>query len=534
MREKNRMIVTKLAQAFARHPGVIGWQIDNEIFPYSGGCYCENCKKAFRGYLKEKFKTIGALNEAWGMARWSLTYDSFEDIQPPYPRQWRHPSLRKAWHDFQCAQIKSYVEEQADILHSFGCTNVGTDMMATNALPYYALNEKLDVVQFNHYNPAKDLPETAFSYDFLRCVKDKPFWVVETQANWNGSEYADCGYRPAGNCYANTWLPVAHGAEMNLYWLFRVHPNGHEMGHGALYSAAGRAYRTTAEAARAAKDFAACGNFLQNSCICSEIALHYSGTAVNLFEAAPLIKDFSYRDTLVKRYHAAFCHHNIDVIDTAHPLGGYKVVISPFLACADENGLKERVLEWVKAGGTWIVGPMSDIMDGNVRKYTDAPYSFLEEAAGVYTRAQEPVANDVFTAKWADGTPCAVGTCYDGYECRAGTKSLAVYDRGELSGLSAVAERAVGKGKIVLVGSVLSAADLLRLVALPPIAQASANVSLARRSGKKQGIVAVETQNAEGYIVLKEKYTDLVTGETVSGRAALKPYQVRVLEKCGE
>lgn len=25
------------AQLFAHHPGVIGWQIDNEIFPYSGG-----------------------------------------------------------------------------------------------------------------------------------------------------------------------------------------------------------------------------------------------------------------------------------------------------------------------------------------------------------------------------------------------------------------------------------------------------------------------------------------------------------------
>lgn len=142
------------------------------------------------------------------MARWSLTYDGFEDIQPPYPRQWRHPSLIKAWHDFQCAQIKSYVDEQADVLHAFGCTNVGTDMMANNALSYDAVNEKLDVVQFNHYNPAKDLPDTAFSYDFLRCVKDKPFWVMETQANWNGSEYADCGYRPAGIAMRTPGFPL--------------------------------------------------------------------------------------------------------------------------------------------------------------------------------------------------------------------------------------------------------------------------------------------------------------------------------------
>ena len=73
MREKNRAIVTRLAETFAHHPGVIGWQIDNEIFPYTSGCYCENCKAAFRKWLKEKFGAISALNKAWGMARWSLT-----------------------------------------------------------------------------------------------------------------------------------------------------------------------------------------------------------------------------------------------------------------------------------------------------------------------------------------------------------------------------------------------------------------------------------------------------------------------------
>lgn len=326
MREKNRVIVTKMAEVFAGHPGIVGWQIDNEIYPYSEGCYCEKCRAAFRSFLKEKFGSVDALNEAWGMTRWSLTYDSFDDVDPPYPRQWRHPSLRKAWHDFQCAQIKSYVEEQADILHRFGCGNVGTDMMAQNYLSYYAVNEKLDVVQFNHYNPAQDLPNTAFSYDFLRCVKDRPFWVAETQVGWNGSNFADCGYRPVGNCYANTWLPVARGAEMNLYWLFRTHPNGHEMAHGALFSPAGRAYRVSEEVRRAAEDFSVCGDFLAGTKIVSRIALHYSATAMNGFESAPLLKGMDYRRFVLEYFYAAFRHYNVDVIDTPHGLSGYHVL----------------------------------------------------------------------------------------------------------------------------------------------------------------------------------------------------------------
>ena len=531
MREKNRIIVTKMAEAFEGNPAVIGWQIDNEIYPYNEGCFCENCKAAFRAWLKDKFGTIDALNAAWGMARWSLTYDGFDDVEPPYPRQWRHPSLRKAWRDFQYAQVKSYVEEQADILHAHGFCNVGTNMMQHNSMSYAKINEKLDVVQYNHYEPAAELANTAFGFDFVRCVKHRPFWVMETQANWNGSEYAEGGYRPAGACYANTMLPFARGAQMNLYWLLRTHPNGHEMGHGALYSPAGRAYRTTAEIARAAKDLAACGNFLRNTCICSEIALHYSSTAYNLFDAAPLIKGFEYRKQLIGRCYAAFRHYNVDVIDTQHALDGYKVVLSPFLACVDENGLKERILQWVKAGGTWIVGPMSDIMDGNVRKYTDAPYSFLEEAAGVRTKAQEPVANDVFGATWADGTPCAVGMCYDGYECLGGTQSLVRYTAGELAGLSAVTERRVGKGRIILVGSVLSHGDLLRLVGIAPIAEASENVILTARSGDEAGIIAVETENKEGFVVLDAPCTDLLTGKQCSGRVPLSPYETRVFRR---
>ena len=530
-REKNRAIVTEMAKRFAGHKGVIGWQIDNELFPYGDGCYCENCKRGFRAYLKEKFGTTEKLNKAWGMARWSLSYDTFEEVEPPYPNQWRHPSLRKAWWDFQCGLIKSFTDEQAEILHSYGCQNVGTDMMAQNFLDYYAVNEKLDVVQYNHYDTADRLYTNAFAYDFLRCVKDKPFWVMETQAGWNGSEYAESGYRPVGNCYINAFLPVAKGAEMNLFWLFRAHLSGHEIGHGALFSAAGRSYRVSEEVKRASEDFKKCEKFLVNSCIKSKIALHYSSNAMNAFAAASLLKNLDYRQTLLEKYHAAFRHHNVDVIDTQHSLDGYEIIVSPFLATADENGLKERIREWVKAGGTWIAGPMSDIMDGNVKRYTHAPYSFLEELAGVYTKYQKPLDNDVFRAQWTNDGECAVSMCYDAYECNEGTESLAHSTAGEFAPLSVITERKVGKGKVILVGSVLSHGDILRLVSRAPIAEASANVILTERTGKEHGIIAVETENKSGYVILNGSYTDLLTGKAYTGKTQIQPYGALVLKK---
>lgn len=530
-REKNRQIVTEMAKTFRNVRGIVGWQIDNELFPYNEGCYCENCKRGFRAYLKEKFGTTEKLNKAWGTARWSLNYDTFEDVEPPYPDQWRHPSLRKAWWDFQCSLVKTYSDEQADILHDYGCQNVGTDMMAQNYLNYYAINEKLDVVQYNHYDTADRLHTNAFAYDFLRCAKDKPFWVTETQVGWNGSEYAESGYRPVGNCYANIWLPIAKGAEMNLFWLFRAHPNGHEIGHGALYSAAGRSYRVSEEVKRAGEDLKKCESFLTETCIRSKVALHYSNTAMNAFSAAPLLKNLDYRETLIQKYYAAFRHYNVDVIDTPHSPEGYEVILSPFLACADENGFKDRVIEWVKKGGVWIVGPMSDIMDGNVSKYTHAPYSFLEEFAGVYTKYQKPLENDVFRAQWHNDGNCSVSMCYDAYECNDGTKSLAHYTAGEFAPLSVITERKIGKGKVILVGSVLSHGDILRLVNRAPIAEASDNVVLTERTGAQNGIIAVEVENKSGYLILNGNYTDLITGKAYSGKTEIPPYGVLVLKK---
>lgn len=530
MREKNRIIVTEMAKIFGDHPGVIGWQIDNEIFPYYEGCYCELCQNAFRVYLKNKYGTTEKLNKSWGMSRWSLDYDTFEDIEPPYSKEWRHPSLRTEWHNFQCAQICSYVEEQAEILHNFTNVPVGTDMMPHNVLGYYKLTKNLDIVQFNHYEPAEQLPKTAFFYDYMRPIKERPFWVTETQVGWNGGVYSEFGYRPQGNCYVNTWLPIAKGAEMNMYWLFRTHPNGHELAHGALISSAGRLYRTSEEVVRVGKDFEKCKDFLRKSQVKSKIALHYSNTSEINFTSASLLKGLNYQEMIYRNFYDAFRHYNVDVIDTPHALDGYEIFISPFTTTLQEYGFEERVRAWVENGGVWIVGPMSDVLDENTCKYTNAPYSFLEEFAGVYTKYQLPIDNNVFQAKWQDGEECKISTCFDAFEPK-NSESLVFYANEEFEGLSVITERRIGKGKVVLLGSVPAHKDLRKLVEKEPIAQASENIILVEREGEEKGIIALETEHKDGFIYLDGEYKDCISEKILSGKIEITPYQVLVLKK---
>ncbi len=527
IRQKNREIVTRLAEEFGEHRGIVAWQIDNELFPYGGGCYCDACVSAFRDYLKNKYHTVENLNRLWGMKRWSLEYPAFDSIQPPHIDEWMHPSLRTEWRTFQGMQIYSYIDEQAEILHKYTKAPVGTDMMPHNTLCYYESTKNLDVVMHNHYDTAENLCNTTFDYDFLRAIKSRPFWVTETQVGWNGSEFADNGYRPVNNCYINTWLPFAMGAEANLYWLFRTPQNGHELAHGALFSTAGRPYHVSREVKKVSKDMKKCSHILKNSSIASKIAMHYSSVAERNFKSAPIVKDFVYKKTLLQ-IHAAFKHSNVDVIDTPHGLNGYNTLISPFLTTLTSDE-KKKIVKWVKDGGRWIVGPMSDIFTDYTSKCDKAPFFDLEELAGVYTEYQKPIPNDVFKACWGDGEPLDISLCYDAFVPNSGTNALAKYEAGEYGGYAVITERALGKGSIVLVGSMLSAEGWRRLAGAAPIFTASDNIQLVKRTGEENAIIALELENKEGSILLDGEYMDVLSGNVLSGQICIKPYSVLVL-----
>ena len=73
-REKVRKLTEKIAERYAGHPAIEGWQIDNELgWADTVRCYCDKCEKKFREFLKDKYGTIDKLNETYGTVFWSQT-----------------------------------------------------------------------------------------------------------------------------------------------------------------------------------------------------------------------------------------------------------------------------------------------------------------------------------------------------------------------------------------------------------------------------------------------------------------------------
>ncbi len=69
-----------LAERYRGYENIVAWHISNE---FGGECYCENCERAFRLWLKEKYETLKELNRVWNTAFWGHTFYDWEEIVLP-------------------------------------------------------------------------------------------------------------------------------------------------------------------------------------------------------------------------------------------------------------------------------------------------------------------------------------------------------------------------------------------------------------------------------------------------------------------
>ena len=109
---------------------------------------------------------------------------------------------------------------------------------------------------------------------------------------------------------------------------------------------------------------------------------------------------------------------------------------------------------------------------------------------------------------------------------------MAVYSGGEdFDGLAAITRRRVGKGQIIILGTGIDGDALIKLIGKTPIAEASENVELIERSGKENGIIALELGGKDGYVVLDGVYYDILKETKVSGKIEIKPFEALFLKK---
>lgn len=546
-RKYSARIAEKMAQEFGHHPNVIGWQIDNEIAAFDG-CWCEHCRKKFSEYLRNRYDTIENLNNRWNLNLFSQAYDSFDQVPRPLPHTWHSPHLKYEWNQFLAKSHTDFVRLQADILHRYTDVPVGTDMMPVFNQDYAEMNDFLDVVQFNHYDDEYSLSREIFWFDYMRGLKDRPFWVTETSTCWNGSTSTPANIRPEGFCSANSWLPIVLGAEANMYWLWRQHWAGHELMHGAVLYASGRPMHIFGEVQALAEGYRKCSEFLANTKVHTEAAVIVSSVNDYLMKEQEVTWEEgsnNWETAYVKRMYKAYkplleCGVRPDVIPPRKDLSGYRLLYTPFLLTMEEDDLPQRISEWVRNGGVWVVGPMTDIRNDIGAHFLDRETGFLEELTESRLVYQIPDAEHRISCCWNDGREFLAEKWLQLFDVSPDTEILVKVKKGysALVGKAVAFRKQVGRGWVYVLGTLPSPEDGKQILS-DALHQADVScfaldgvVAAACRTGNDIcGIAATEYGGKQGKIALDGIYTDLLTGLQHSDAISLAPYQTVVLQK---
>jgi beta-galactosidase len=248
MRDATRRVVTALADRFGNHPAVVGWQTDNE---YSSDFIDQNphATESFRNWLRTRYGTIEALNNAWGCQFWNTYYTDFAQVQLPPARQVNYDNPH---HVLDAARFWSWAfgqfnKLQTDILRP----KVGERFVTTNFMPFRADVNPADMAgDFNlmawdsypcpgcEKDPEGenfrlgDPAQMGFMHDYLSSFTGR-WGLMELQpgqVNWGDTPV----HLYPGAVRLWLWTALAHGAEFVTTYRYRQPRFGVEMFHHGL------------------------------------------------------------------------------------------------------------------------------------------------------------------------------------------------------------------------------------------------------------------------------------------------------------
>lgn len=353
-------IITKLAEKFGEHHAVTVWQTDNEY-----GChdttysYSKAALAGFRSWLKDKYGTIGNLNEAWGNVFWSMEYRDFSEIDlPNLTVTEANPSHHLAFRRYSSDQVVTFNREQVEILRKLspGRDIVHNFMGMFTEFDHFDVAEDLDISSWDSYplgflERRTDVSDahkttylnqgdpdfTAFHHDLYRGTGKGRWWVMEQQpgpVNW-----ADWNPAPLpGMVRLWTWEAIAHGAEVVSYFRWRQAPFAQEQMHAGLNKPDGTADIGAHEAAEVAKEL----NLLDLTVDTSraDVALVLDYPSIWMTQIQPQGKDYDPIALHFAFYSAARkLGLSVDIVASGADLSGYKLVIVPSLLQATKNAV---------------------------------------------------------------------------------------------------------------------------------------------------------------------------------------------------
>lgn len=545
-RKYARQMALKLAQRYGEDPHVVCWHVNNE---YGGECFCENCAKAFRVWLRKKYGTLKELNRAWNLEFWGHTIYDWDEIVPPNelsegigPDRTAFAGISIDYRRFMSDSMLENFKAERDAIRSVDPdTPITTNLMGTyKGLDYFKWAKEMDLVSWDNY-PAYDTPWslTAMRHDLMRGLKGRSFLLMEqtpSQQNWQPYN----SLKKPGQMRAQSYQTLAHGADSILFFQLRRSVGACEKFHGAVIEHAGTENtRVFRECAQLGQELAALGDRLLEAEYPAQVGILFDWDNYWALEyTSGPHKDLNYVDQ-IHQYYRYFYKRNIpvDMIPFDAGFSQYKAVIAPVLYMVKE-GMAERLERYVKAGGTLVTGFMSGLVDESDNIRLGGYPGPLRRLAGVWVEEIDALAPEQSNLLcFSGGNTARCGLLCDLLHLE-GAESLAEYGKDFYAGRPAVTRNRFGQGTVYYVGTQPDAAGLSLILdqavasaGAVPLAEEPTKLEIARRrAGDKDyyfllnltGVPQPVPQAFTGN-------TDLLTGRMTGD--VLDPFDVVLLQQ---
>lgn len=541
-------LATKLAERYGENPQVTCWHINNE---YGGECYCDNCEKAFRVWLKDKYQTIEALNKAWNMEFWGHTVYEWDEIVLPnalsegigYDKT-AFAGISIDYRRFNSdSLLKNYMMERDAIRKIDPTTPITTNLMGTfKGLDYFKWAKEMDLISWDNY-PAYNTPWSlvAMTHDLMRGLKQQPFMLMEqtpSQQNWQPYN----SLKKPGQMRAQSYQTIAHGADTIQYFQLRRSIGACEKFHGAVIEHVGhedtRVFRETAAlGAELAQLSDIIGTQTQ-----AQVAVIFDWDNYWALEytSGPTV-DLKYVEQ-IHRYYRYFHEQNIavDLVPVDADLSKYKLVAAPVLYMIKE-GMQERLTDFVKQGGSLLTTYMSGIVDQSDNVHLGGYPGPLRELAGIWVEEIDALAPEQSNGvslvnEELTGTSNLVSNLIHLETAEA----LAHYTSNFYAGMPAVTKNMFGDGTVYYFGGQLEDQlqdQLFKTIVeendITPVIEEATKLEVACRENAEAKFFVIinfheEAQPLPAMFVGK---TDLLTGEVLSSEMMLTQYTTYIVKE---
>lgn len=558
--ELSARIVKKVAKHYGKRPCIVGWQIDNEINCEVDEFYSESDTYAFRDFLKKKYKTLDALNDAWGTVFWNQTYTAWKEIYVPRTtvHDTTNPHQMLDYYRFVSDSAIRFCRMQSDIIRKY---KKPEDFITTNGIFGNLDNHRmqdtcLDVMTYDSYpnfaycliedpKHSDDLNDRKWSRNLTEVRSICPhFGIMEQQSGANGwNTNMEAPAPKPGQMTLWTMQSIAHGADYVSFFRWRTATMGTEIYWHGILDYDNRSNRKLAEVNRIWKRVEAI----------SEIA------GAEYRAAFALLKDYDngwdaqvdvWHERLAKKsekeiFVASQLNHTpMDIFylkdsTEAEELKKYPVLIYPHALILSKK--RAKVLkEYVKEGGILIIGARTGQKDKNGHCIMEPMPGLLNNVSKTDVREFTFVgpADDAVCMDW-DGRVLDTGLFND-ILAAGGEKAsvLAKYTSNYYEGRPALVETKAGKGKVLHFGGTFTRENVKAFFEYTGILEycqeiaglpESCEAAIREKDGKQYLFVLNYSSEAQD-ISLRKTVLDLDTREEVQGELCLDAYETKVYQ----